>query len=116
MEAGTSGTKAQQGEGKTALDYLSAALDHLKKAGDEASGEVKEGIDAAVKEVRDAYEDTSSRAKHRAEDWQKTLEQAAEDARRELAKLAVKAQGSPEALDELEREIADRREHIAAGK
>lgn len=116
MEAGTSGTKAQQGESKTALDYLSAALDHLKQAGEEASGEVKEGIDAAANEVRDAYEDTSSRAKHQAEDWQKTLEQAAEDARRDLAKLAVKAQGSPEALDDVEREVAARREQLTSSQ
>lgn len=116
MESSTTPSAPAGGQpAKGSLDYLNDALEHLKKASGEASGDVRSSIDEAVKEIRDAYEETSKKARDKAEEWLDDLQEATEDVRRQLAKLAIRAQDSEEALDEVEKEVVQRRTELKAG-
>jgi vacuolar-type H+-ATPase subunit H len=99
------------------------AIDDLRKAGEKATGDVRAGIDSAVSRLRDVSDEAqgrvreatsgaSGRAQEQISSWRSTLEDATEDVRRELAKLAIRAQTSPEALKELEDEAKSRRKEL----
>jgi hypothetical protein len=93
-------------------ENLQKALDDLRTAGDKATGDVRSQIDSAMQRIRDVSGDATTRAQDQASEWRSTLERATEDVRRELAKLAIKAQTSSASLDELEQEIAARRQQL----
>jgi gas vesicle protein len=90
-------------------DQVQKAIDDLRSAGEKATGDVRSGIDSAVARLRDVSGDATSRAQDQVSSWRETLDKATEDVRKELGKLAIRAQTSTEALDELAKEIADRR-------
>jgi hypothetical protein len=73
---------------------------------------VRSRIDDAVQQLRDVSEGASSRASDQVSSWRDTLDKATEDVRKELAKLAVKAQSSVEALDEIAKELDERRKAL----
>ena len=93
-------------------DNLQKALDDLRAAGEKATGDVRSNIDSAVARVRDASTEATKTAQDQVSNWRSTLEDATEDVRRELAKLAVRAQTSTESLDELGKEIDERRKSV----
>ena len=84
-------------------DNLQKALDDLRAAGEKATGDVRSNIDSAV---------APKTAQDQVSNWRSTLEDATEDVRKELAKLAVRAQTSAESLDELGKEIDERRKSL----
>jgi gas vesicle protein len=90
-------------------DQVQKAIDDLRAAGEKATGDVRTRIDDAVARLRDVSGGASSRAQDQVSSWRDTLDKATEDVRRELAKLAVRAQTSTEALDEIDKEVVDRR-------
>jgi polyhydroxyalkanoate synthesis regulator phasin len=90
-------------------DQIQKAIDDLRSAGEKATGDVRSRIDDAVARLRDASGDAGSKAQDQITNWRDTLDKATEDVRKELAKLAVRAQSSGEALDEISKEIDDRR-------
>lgn len=90
-------------------DQIQKAIDDLRSAGEKATGDVRTRIDDAVARLRDASGDASSKAQDQVSNWRETLDKATEDVRKELAKLAVRAQSSTEALDEIAKEIEERR-------
>jgi vacuolar-type H+-ATPase subunit H len=97
-------------------DNLQKALDDLRSAGEKATGDVRARIDDAVQRLNDASsqatsraQDATSRAQDQVTGWRETLDKATEDVRIQLAKLAIKAQTTPEALDQIESEISARR-------
>jgi polyhydroxyalkanoate synthesis regulator phasin len=90
-------------------DQVQKAIDELRAAGEKATGDVRSGIDSAVARLRDVSGDASSKAQDQISGWRETLDKATEDVRKELAKLAVRAQSTTEALDEIAKEIDDRR-------
>jgi len=94
------------------MDNVQKAIDDLRAAGEKATGDVRANIDDAVKQLRDISGDATSRAQDQVSNWRDTLEKATEDVRKELAKLAVRAQSSVESLDELAKEIDDRRKSL----
>jgi prefoldin subunit 5 len=58
--------------------------------------------------------DATSRAQDQVSNWRDTLDKATEDVRKELAKLAVRAQTSTGALDEISKEIDERRKSVGS--
>ena len=88
-------------------DQVQKAIDDLRSAGEKATGDVRSSIDAAVARLKDVSGDATSRAQDQVSNWRDTLDKATEDVRKELAKLAVRAQTSTEALDEIDQ--GDRR-------
>jgi uncharacterized protein YjbJ (UPF0337 family) len=90
-------------------DQIQKAIDDLRSAGEKATGDVRSNIDSAVSRLRDASEGATSRAQDQVGNWRDTLDKATEDVRKELGKLAVRAQSSVEALDEIAKEIDERR-------
>ncbi|HSD24842.1 MAG TPA: hypothetical protein VLB79_11005 [Solirubrobacterales bacterium] len=109
MEASGSGGG---GESASVRDQVQKAIDDLRAAGEKATGDVRTRIDDAVSRLRDVSGEASSRASDQVSNWRETLDKATEDVRKELAKLAVRAQSSTEALDELSQEIEERRQAL----
>ena len=93
-------------------DQVQKAIDDLRAAGEKATGDVRSGIDSAVARLKDVSGGASSRAQDQVSSWRETLDEATQDVRKELGKLAVRAQGSVEALDELTVEIDERRKAL----
>ena len=93
-------------------DQVQKAIDDLRSAGEKATGDVRSSIDSAVSRLRDISGDATSRAQDQISGWRDTLDKATEDVRKELAKLAVRAQSSAEALDEIAKEVDERRKSL----
>lgn len=94
------------------MDNVQKAIDDLRAAGEKATGDVRTNIDDAVSRLRNISGDASSRAQDQVSNWRETLDKATEDVRKELAKLAVRAQSSVESLDEVAKELEDRRKSL----
>jgi uncharacterized protein YjbJ (UPF0337 family) len=90
-------------------DQVQKAIDDLRAAGEKATGDVRSRIDSAVAQLRDVSGGATGKAQEQISDWRDTLDKATEDVRKELAKLAIRAQTSPAALDEISKEITARR-------
>jgi polyhydroxyalkanoate synthesis regulator phasin len=93
-------------------DQVQKAIDDLRSAGEKATGDVRTRIDDAVARLREATEGAGSKAQDQVSSWRDTLDGATEDVRKELGKLAVKAQSSVEALDEIAKEVDVRRKSL----
>ena len=95
-------------------DNIQKALDDLRNAGEKATGDVRSSIDDAVKRLRDVSSDAAKQAQDQVGSWRETLESATEDVRKELGKLAVRAQTSLESVDELAKELDERRKDLGS--
>jgi DNA-binding ferritin-like protein len=93
-------------------DNIQKAIDDLRSAGEKATGDVRSGIDDAVERLRSISGDATSRAQDQVSSWRETLERATDDVRKELAKLAVRAQTSAESLEEIGKELDERRKNL----
>jgi gas vesicle protein len=93
-------------------DQIQKAIEDLRAAGEKATGDVRTRIDDAVSRLRDVSGEAGSRAQDQVSSWRDTLDKATEDVRKELAKLAVRAQSSVEALDEIAKEVDERRQAL----
>jgi gas vesicle protein len=93
-------------------DQVQKAIEDLRAAGEKATGDVRTRIDDAVSRLRDVSGEAGSRAQDQVSSWRDTLDKATEDVRKELAKLAVRAQSSVEALDEIAKEVDERRQAL----
>jgi gas vesicle protein len=105
--------ESSESESRGVRDQVQKAIDDLRSAGEKATGDVRARIDDAVARLRDVSGDAGSRAQDQVSNWRDTLDNATQDVRKELAKLAVRAQSSTEALDEIAKEIEDRRKDLA---
>ena len=117
MEASGSGAGGGEsggggGDSSGVRDQVQKAIDDLRAAGEKATGDVRTRIDDAVSRLRDVSGEASNRASDQVSNWRETLDNATQDVRKELAKLAVRAQTSTEALDELAKDIDDRRKAL----
>jgi hypothetical protein len=56
--------------------------------------------------------DATSKATDQVAGWRETLDKATEDVRKELGKLAIRAQTSLESLDEISKELDERRKAL----
>jgi polyhydroxyalkanoate synthesis regulator phasin len=99
----------ESSEGSGVKDQVQKAIDDLRAAGEKATGDVRSGIDSAVARLRDVSGGASEKAQDQISGWRETLDKATEDVRKELAKLAVRAQSSSESLDEIAKELDERR-------
>lgn len=99
----------ESSESSGVRDQVQKAIDDLRAAGEKATGDVRSRIDSAVAQLRDVSGDAGSKAQDQISGWRDTLDKATEDVRKELAKLAVRAQTSPESLDEIAKELDERR-------
>ena len=99
-------------EGGGVKDQVQKAIDDLRAAGEKATGDVRTRIDDAVARLRDVSGEASSKAQDQVSSWRDTLDKATEDVRKELAKLAVRAQTSVGALNEISKEVDERREAL----
>lgn len=88
---------------------MQKAIDDLRAAGEKATGDVRSRIDDAIAQLRDVSGDATGKAQDQISGWRDTLDKATEDVRKELGKLAVRAQSSTEALDEIGKELDERR-------
>ena len=93
-------------------DSIQKAIDDLRSAGEKATGDVRSGIDSAVARLRDASSGASGKAQDQVSSWRTTLEGATEDVRKELGKLAVRAQSSLDSLEEVAKELDERRKSL----
>lgn len=93
-------------------DDLQKAMDDLRTAAEKATGDVRSNIDSAVARLRDASSEATKSAQDQVSSWRSTLEDATEDVRKELGKLGVRAQTSLDSLDEVAREVEDRRRSL----
>jgi hypothetical protein len=112
MSSPTRRSTVEASEGGGVRDQVQKAIDDLRAAGEKATGDVRSGIDSAVSRLRDVSEGASSRAQDQVSSWRDTLDKATEDVRKELGKLAVRAQGSMESLDEIAQELEERRKSL----
>jgi polyhydroxyalkanoate synthesis regulator phasin len=104
--------KVEASEGSGVRDQVQKAIDDLRAAGEKATGDVRSGIDSAVARLRNVSGGASSKAQDQISSWRETLDKTTEDVRKELGKLAVRAQSSAEALDEISKELAERRKAL----
>jgi uncharacterized protein (UPF0147 family) len=102
----------ESSESKGVRDQVQKAIDDLRSAGEKATGDVRSSIDSAVSRLRDVSGDPVGKAQDQVSSWRDTLDKATEDVRKELAKLAVRAQGSVESLDEIAKELDERRKSL----
>jgi uncharacterized protein (UPF0147 family) len=93
-------------------DQVQKAIDDLRSAGEKATGDVRSSIDSAVSRLRDVSSDPVGKAQDQVSSWRETLDKATDDVRKELGKLAVKAQSSVESLDEIAKELDERRKSL----
>jgi len=100
------------GSGGNVKDQLQKAIDDLRSAGEKATGDVRSSIDDAVQRLRDVSGDAAKTAQDQASSWRTTLESATEDVRKELGKLAVRAQTSLESVEEVAKELEERRKDL----
>jgi gas vesicle protein len=98
--------------GRGVRDNIQKAIDDLRAAGEKATGEVRSNIDSAVQTLRDASSGATSRAQDQVGAWRETLSSTTEDVRKELGKLAVRAQSSLEAVEEIAKEVEDKRKEL----
>jgi uncharacterized protein (UPF0147 family) len=102
----------ESSESSGVKDQVQKAIDDLRSAGEKATGDVRSSIDSAVSRLRDVSGDPVGKAQDQVSSWRETLDKATEDVRKELGKLAVRAQGSMESLDELAKELEERRKSL----
>jgi uncharacterized protein YjbJ (UPF0337 family) len=93
-------------------DQVQKAIDDLRAAGEKATGDVRSNIDSAVSRLRDVTGGATGKAQDQISGWRDTLDKATEDVRKELGKLAVRAQSSLESLDEIAKELDERRKEL----
>jgi hypothetical protein len=93
-------------------DQVRKAIDDLRSASEKATGDVRSSIDSAVARLRDVSGDATSKASDQVAGWRDTLDKATEDVRKELAKLAVRAQTSLESLEEVSKEVSERKKAL----
>jgi methyl-accepting chemotaxis protein len=97
-------------------DNIQKAIDDLRSAAEKATGDVRKNIDDAVARLRDASSGVTDRAQDQVSGFRETLDKATEDVRKELGKLAVRAQSSLESLEEVAKELDERRKSLGGGK
>jgi vacuolar-type H+-ATPase subunit E/Vma4 len=101
------------GSEQAPLDYLRDALEDLDKAREKAGEEARGAIDSARERIGEARDDLADRSEDQVKDWREQLTSATDDALRELGRWAIRAQRSPEALDELSAEIGTRKSEVS---
>ena len=112
MGEGTSGGQQQPGVG----DRLNAAVDDLRKAAEEASGDARARIESALEQVRAASDQATSRAQEGLTAATERAQAAAGDLRGQLDQVREWVQGaSSDLLDEVQKEIDRRREQLFGG-
>ena len=102
----------ESSESSGVKDQVQKAIDDLRAAGEKATGDVRSSIDSAVARLRDVSGERDRKAQDQVSNWRETLDKATEDVRKELGKLAVRAQSSVEALDEIAKELDERRKAL----
>jgi hypothetical protein len=102
----------ESSEGSGVKDQVQKAIDDLRAAGEKATGDVRSSIDSAVSRLRDVSGGATGKAQDQISGWRETLDKATDDVRKELGKLAVRAQSSSEALDEIATELDERRKAL----
>ena len=93
-------------------DNVQQAIDDLRSAGEKATGDVRSNIDSAMQRLREVSDQATSRATDQVSNWRETLERTTDDVRKELGKLGVRAQSSLDALEEISKELDDRRREL----
>jgi hypothetical protein len=102
----------ESSESSGVKDQVQKAIDDLRAAGEKATGDVRSRIDSAVAQLRDVSGGATGKAQDQITGWRETLDKATEDVRKELGKLGVRAQSSVEALDEIAKELDERRKAL----
>ena len=102
----------ESSESSGVKDQVQKAIDDLRSAGEKATGDVRSSIDSAVSRLRDVSGDPVGKAQDQVSSWRDTLDKATDDVRKELGKLAVRAQSSLESLDEIAKELDERRKSL----
>ena len=102
----------ESSESSGVKDQVQKAIDDLRSAGEKATGDVRSSIDSAVSRLRDVSGDPVGKAQDQVSSWRETLDKATDDVRKELGKLAVRAQSSMESLDEIAKELDERRKSL----
>ena len=83
------------------LDYLQHALEDLMHARELAQHDVQARIDSATERIRAAADDMRDKLGDETDELQKRLDHASAEARLEFGRAVIRAQRTPDALNEL---------------
>ncbi|MBV8217526.1 MAG: hypothetical protein JO325_03605 [Solirubrobacterales bacterium] len=97
---------------KLTMEHLQQASAEIDEARQEATGGVRRSLDSALDRLREVKDELRERAEDQTAEWQHALEQAPERVRREMGRRAIRAQRTPEALEELSAEIRTRKAEL----
>ena len=93
---------------KSTMEHLQQASAEIDKARQEATGGVRRSLDSALERLHQVRGELRQRAEDQTAEWQDALEHASEKVRREMGRRAIRAQRTPEALEELSAEMRKR--------
>jgi hypothetical protein len=90
---------------KSTMQHLQQASAEVQKARQEATGGVRRSLDSALERLQEVSGELRQRAQDQTAEWQGALEQAPDKIRLDMARRAIHAQRTPEALAELSAEV-----------
>ena len=93
---------------RSTMEHLQQASVEIDEARQEATGGVRRSLDSALERLREVRSELPQRAEDQTAEWQDALERAPEKVRREMGRRAIRAQRTPEALEELSAEMRKR--------
>jgi hypothetical protein len=91
------------------MEHLQQASAEVDAARQEATGGVRRSLDSAIEQLHEVSGELRRRAQDQTAEWQHALEHASDKAREEMARRAIRAQRTPEALTALSAEIRKRK-------
>jgi uncharacterized FlaG/YvyC family protein len=93
---------------KSTMEHLQQASAEIDEARQEATGGVRRSLDSALERLHEVSGELRRRAQDQTAEWQDALDQASDKVRQEMARRAIRAQRTPEALKALSAEIHKR--------
>ena len=116
MSNGATGGSQGSGAGQGMSDRLSSAVDELRKAAEDASGDVRSRLDSAVEQIREASGTATARAQEAAGSASTRAQEAAGELRGQLEGVRSWIQSATsDLLDEAQKEIDRRRQQLTGG-
>jgi hypothetical protein len=107
--------EAREHAHKSAAEHLQQASAEIDKTCQETTAGGRRGPDTALERMRDVSGELRQRAEHQAAQRQDAREHTSEKARRQMRRPGIRAQRTPDALEDSRTRSASRRPSRAAG-
>ena len=113
----TNGTSGQQQQPEGISERLGSAIDDLRRAAEDATGDARSRIESAIEQVRQASDQATSRAQEGVTTATERAQRAAGDIRGQLDQIRSWIQSAgADVLDEIQKEIDKRRQQLFGGE